>query len=241
MCKKICLILTILVFTLFTSGFAGYAQEKPADAVANVPALDTFHETIAKIWHEAWPKKNTAMMQQLLPDVEKGIAEVASAKLPGILREKKAAWDEGVKKLQSAGAEYKSAAASKDDPTLLAAAEKLHSQFEGLMRVTRPVLRELEDFHSVLYLLFHYYLPNNETKNIRTSATELKQKMTALNSAKLPERLKQKEDPFQAARKKLSDSVDALEAVASTNAEQRIKDAVNTLHSNYQALEKTFE
>jgi hypothetical protein len=238
--KKLFWIFAILAF-MVCAGSVGYAQEKHADAVASVPALETFHEVIAKIWHEAWPKKDVAMLRQLLPDVEKGISEVASAKLPGILREKKAAWDEGVKKLQSAGAEYKSAATAKDDPKLMAAAEKLHSQFEGLMRVTRPALKELDDFHSVLYMLFHHYLPNNDMKSVRTSAAELKQKMTALNSAKLSERLKQKEDQFQSARKKLSDSVDALESAAGTNADQKIKDAVNVLHSNYQALEKVFE
>jgi hypothetical protein len=65
--------------------------------------------------------------------------------------------------------------------------------------------------------------------------------MTALNAARLPERLKQKEDQFQSARKKLSDSVDALEAAAGANADQKIKDAVNVVHSNYQVLEKVFE
>jgi NADH dehydrogenase/NADH:ubiquinone oxidoreductase subunit G len=238
--KKLFWVFAILMLAM-GAGPAVYAQEKPADAVANVPALETFHEVIFKIWHEAWPKKNAAMLQQLLPDVEKGISEVASAKLPGILHEKKSAWDEGVKKLQGAGAEYKAAAAAKDDPKLLAAAEKLHGQYEGLVRVIRPALKELDDFHAVLYLLFHHYLPNNDMKSIRTSAGELKQKMTALNAATLSERLKQKEDSFQAARKKLSDSVDALESVAQTNADQRIKDAVNALHSNYQALEKVFE
>jgi hypothetical protein len=236
-------ILTVvaMVFVLLAAGLTGYAQEKPADAVADVPALHAFHEVIFKIWHEAWPKKNTAMLRQLLPDVEKGIAEVASAKLPGILREKKAAWDEGVKKLQATGSEYKAAAAAKDDSKLLAAAETLHGQFEGLMRVTRPVLSELDEFHSVLYMLYHHYLSPYDVQKIRASSTELKQKMAGLNAAKLPERLKEKEPQFQAARKKLSDSVDALEAVVGSNAEQKIKAAVNDLHANYQALEKVFE
>jgi hypothetical protein len=238
---KLPLTVAAVLFVLCAAGFSAYGQEKTADAVATVPALDTFHEVIFKIWHEAWPKKDAAMLRQLLPDVEKGIAEVASAKLPGILREKKAAWDEGVKKLQSAGSEYKAAVAAKDDLKLLAAAEALHSQFEGLMRVTRPALKELDEFHSVLYMLYHHYLSPWDIQKIRTSSTELKQKMAGLNAAKLPERLKQKESQFQAARKKLSDSVDALETVVGSNAEQKIKAAVNELHANYQAVEKVFE
>jgi hypothetical protein len=231
----------VLVFVFCMSGFPGFAQEKPADAVADVPALHAFHEVIFKIWHEAWPKKDTALLQQLVPSVDKGIAEVAAAPLPGILREKKTAWEEGVKKLQAIGTDYKAAAAAKDDARLLSAAEKLHSQFEALMRVTRPALKELDDFHASLYMLFHHYLPAYDIQKIRASAAEMKQKMIALNAAQLPERLKQKDAEFQAARKKLSASVDELNATLQTNSEQKIKSAVNQLHSNYEALAGTCE
>jgi cytochrome c556 len=50
--------------------------------------------------------------------------------------------------------------------------------------------------------------------------------MAALNTAKLPERLKQREPEFQAARTKLSASVDALEAAVQANGEAKIKEAV---------------
>ncbi len=240
MISKRSLISAALV-VMCTAACLAYAQEKPADAIASVPALDSFHEVIFKIWHEAWPKKDAAMLRQLLPTVEKGIAQVSSAPLPGILRERRSAWDEGLRKLQAAGAEYRNAAVAKDDTALLAAAEKLHGQFEALMRVTRPALKELDEFHAVLYMLYHYYLPKYEIQNIRSSASELKQKMAALNSAKLPERLKEKEAQFLAARNRLSASVNALETSIQTNVEQKIKDAVNELHSNYQALDRVFQ
>jgi hypothetical protein len=226
-------------FMLITSGLSGFAQT-PADVVARVPALDSFHEVIYQIWHEAWPKKDAAMLQKLLPEVEKGIATVVSAPLPGILREKKAAWEEGVKKLQSAGADYKAAVAAKDDTKLLAAAEVLHSRFEGLMRAIRPALKELDDFHATLYRLYHYYLPKYEIDKIKSSATELKQKMAALNAAKLPERLKQKDMEFQAACTQLYKSVNALDSALKTNQEKVIKAAIEAVHSNYQALDKVF-
>jgi hypothetical protein len=228
-----------IAFMLLITGSPGFA-ETPADAVAEVPALDSFHEVIAQIWHDAWPKKDVAMLQKLAPEVEQGIKTVAEAPLPGILREKKAAWEEGVKKLKNAGAEYKAAAATKDDQRLLAAAEALHSRFEGLMRAIRPALKELDDFHATLYMLYHYYLPKYEIGKIKSSAAELKKKMAALNAAKLPERLKQKETEFQAARSKLSQSVHALEAAFRTNQEKAIKEAIEALHSNYQALDKVF-
>ncbi len=229
-----------LSLILCAGGFSAYAQ-RPAEATASVPALDAFHEVIFKIWHEAWPNKNVAMLQQLLPDVEKGISEVASAQLPGILRERRTLWEEGVKKLQSAGSDYKAAAVAKDDARLLAAAEVLHSRFEALMRAIRPALSELEEFHSILYMLYHHFLPAYDAANIKSSAADLKQKMAALNAAQLPARLKQKEPAFQAARAKLSKSVDALESSIGSNDKKTIKDAVEMVHSDYQALDRVFE
>jgi hypothetical protein len=202
--------------------------------------LDAFHEVIFRIWHEAWPKKDTALLQKLVPDVEQGIASVAAAPLPGILRDKKDAWGEGVRKLQSAGADYKAAAVAKDDPKLLAAAEVLHSRFEGLMRAIRPALKELDEFHAVLYMLYHHYLPKNDMGQIRKSAAELTQKMAVLNQAKLPERMMDKDRDFQVARGMLSQSVAALEEDIQSGDEKIIKNAIEAVHSRYQALEKIF-
>jgi hypothetical protein len=219
---------------------AAYAQ-RPAETVAAVPELTEFHKVIFKIWHEAWPQKNANLLQQLTPDVEKGIASVSSAQLPGILRDKKAAWNEGVKKLQAIGLEYKAAADSKESARLLIAAENLHRQFEFLARTISPAIDELDEFHAVLYMLYHHYLPENNAAKIKTSSEELKQKMASLNAAALPGRLKQKEQQFDSAKAELSKSVDVLTAAIQSNAEPKIKDAIETLHTNYQRLEKIFE
>jgi hypothetical protein len=232
--------LVTLGLILFTAGLPGFTQT-PGETEARVPALDSFHEVIYKIWHEAWPKSDVALLKKLSPEVEKGIETVAAAPLPGILRDKKTVWEEGVKNLQRAGDEYKAAAAVKDDKRLMTAAEALHSRFEGLMRAIRPAMSELDDFHTTLYMLYHYYLPEYEIEKIKSSATELKQKMAALNAAKLPERLKQKETEFEAARSRLSKSVNALEDALRTNQEKTVKAAIETLHSNYQALDRVFK
>ncbi len=235
--KRFCL---ILLFMLCLSFNLTYAQ-RPADATARVPALDSFHEVIYKIWHEAWPEKNVALLRQLLPEVETGISDVASAQLPGILREKKASWEEGVRKLQAAGSEYKSAADARDDSALMASAERLHSQFEALMRMIRPALKELDEFHAVLYMLYHYYLPDYDIEKIRISAAELKRKMTALNQSSLPERLRQKEAEFEAARAKLSRSVDALESAVRSDDRKTVENAISVMHTDYQSLNRIFE
>ncbi|MEJ2247949.1 MAG: hypothetical protein P8Y80_18045 [Acidobacteriota bacterium] len=230
------------IFVLFLcSGVFSCLAQTPADAVPQVPELDSFHEVIFKIWHEAWPNKDTAMLKALQPEVEEGISRVAAATLPGILREKRQAWEEGVEKLLLAGSAYKAASDTEDAALLLETAEELHSRFETLMRLIRPVLRELDDFHASLYMLYHYYLPEYDIENIRTSARELKQKMQALDSAVLPERLQSRDKQFRDARQKLSESVEAFHSIADTGSEESIKKAIEELHTDYQTVQKIFE
>lgn len=231
---------TVSVLLLFSGIFCIYAQN-PADAVAEIPELTAFHEVIFNIWHEAWPNKNTAMLKDLLPDVERGISQVSSARLPGILREKKDAWEDGVIKLRASGADYRAAVDAGDDQRILDAAEDLHSRFEVLMRLTRPVLKELEDFHSSLYMLFHHYLPDYDIDKIRSSAEELNRKMQSLNTATLPARLQSKEADFREARQKLAESVRAFQSSLGAGSEEAIKAAINEVHSKYQALQSTVD
>jgi hypothetical protein len=212
-----------------------------AETTPQVPALNRFHTPIYKLWHTAWPKKDTAMMAMLTSDIEKGITEVAQAELPGILRDKKTVWQENVKLLQAVGVEYREAMAGSALEPKMEAAEKLHAQYEQLVRIVRPAMKEIEAFHAVLYMLYHYYLPENSMDKIRSSGKDLRARMDSLNAATLPERLKNKEEAFVAARATLSASVDAVNAAVSTNDEKKIKEAINTMHSDYEKLQKVFE
>jgi len=244
MVTRILLSLLLSLVCAFAAPVATAQQEEnphAAETTPQVPALGKFHTPIYKLWHTAWPKKDTAMMAMLTPDIEKGIAEVAQAELPGILRDKKAVWQENVKLLQAAGIEYREAMAGDDLTAKMHAAEKLHAQYEKLVRIVRPVMKHIEAFHSVLYMLYHYYMPENDMDKIRSSGKDLRACMDSLNAATLPERLKKKEEAFVAARATLSASVDAVNAAVNTNDEKTIKEAINTMHSDYQKLEKVFE
>jgi hypothetical protein len=237
--------LALLCLSLLAFGPMMQAQnatkDHTAEVKAEVPELTAFHTVIYEIWHGAWPEKDTARLAALLPQVEAGVKSIAGAQLPGILREHKDAWEENVRNLQAVAADYRSAVERTDRQKLLEAAEKLHSQYERLVRVIRPALKELEDFHAVLYVLYHYYLPGDSLEQMKSSAAALKEKMAALEKAVLPERLKSKEQAFTAARLELSRSVDTLASVTPTNDLKKIKDAVVDVHTRYQALERVFD
>ncbi len=236
------------VSTLIVLAFAWQpllAQEPGKDITAEtsstVPALRDFHSVIFKIWHTAWPQKNYDMLAALLPEVEKGVAAVSGAELPGILHDKKAAWTLEVQELEAVLNEYRAAVEAKQKQPLLDAAEKLHGQYEALVRVIRPPLKELDQFHVVLYKLYHYDMPRESLGQVKESAEQLQEKMTALNRAVLPSRFKSKEEAFRTARAELDRSVSDLGRVVSSNDPEKIKVAVETVHSRYETLARVLE
>jgi NADH dehydrogenase/NADH:ubiquinone oxidoreductase subunit G len=239
--KRVPSILLVLAFICQPLLAQEPLKDRTAETSATVPALRKFHIVIFKIWHTAWPNKDDSMLIALFPEVEKGVIEVAQAELPGILRDKKEAWREGVKKLQEIVHEYKTAIETKQKQPLLDAAEKLHAQYEALVRVIRPPLRELDDFHAVLYMVYHYYMPQNSLEEIKGSIGKLQEKMIALNHAVLSPRFKGKEESFRMARNQLDQAVSELAVVVRSNDIGKIKTAIETIHTSYKTLQHVFE
>ncbi len=111
-------------------------------------------------------------------------------------------------------------------------------QYEKLVRIVRPALKEMDEFHTVLYNLYHYYLPEENKERIATSIKELKLKMETLKKATLSARMKKREPAFHEARTKLSKSVGALNSSFDM---KLLKKDIETMHTDYQSLEKVFE
>jgi hypothetical protein len=221
------------------------AQDHSAEIRSTVPALQAYHAVIFPLWHTAWPNKDTAMMARLLPDVIRGADSIRGATLPGILRDKKPAWEAGVRKLDTTVTAYRIAVEAQNRENLMAAAEQLHSRYEALVRIVRPVLKEIEAFHSVLYMLYHYYWPDGDMPNIRQSALALNEKMSGLDSAALPKRLETRSETFARARADLRRAVQSLQDLvirkSGTPSAEDLKAAVTRVHNHYQALEKAFD
>ena len=230
----------LLILLLFTIQIA--AQEKDHEVNSEVKELTDFHDIIYQIWHTAWPEKDIKMLKSLVPDIEKGFASIKSAELPGILRDKKMKWEEGLNAFAECVDNYKSAAAKDDSAGLMNAAEKLHSQFEGMVRIIRPMVKELDAFHQVLYMLYHYYLPDYEFDKIKESAGLLAERMEALNSAKLSSRLQAKQKQFDTGRIELEVAVKKLnEVVKAGDDKPSVTKAVDLVHTKYETLEKVFD
>lgn len=215
-------------------------QPKPAEIKAEVPALTAMHEVIMPLWHDAWPKKDTRAMAGMVRDLERHATAVAGADLPGILRDKTSAWREAVARLQGSVAAYRQAVDAGNDGALLQAAERVHADYETLVKVVRPLLKEIGDFHATLYVLYHHQLDPLDVGGVTDSVKALQTKAVALNAAVLPERLKARQDAFAAQRTRLARAVDAVAAALAAKDEAKLRESIELLHVEYEKLEQVF-
>jgi hypothetical protein len=209
---------------------------------SSVPELTSYHDVIYKVWHNGWPKKDIPLLKSLANEVKEGFSKIEKAELSGILRDKKENWDKGVIKLGEYVEEYLSNSSKNDSIGLLNAAEKLHTQYEMLVRVIKPVMKEVDEFHQVLYMLYHYYLPEYNYEMIKQSALGMKAKFETLEKAELPKRHESKKDKFFEARNELGMSVANFNVIVMKGDNKKeISDAAELLHSKYEALEGIFK
>lgn len=233
---------SVLLCLALTAAAPAAAEQVPAvgNTSSEVPSLYAMHDVIHPLWHEAWPAKNLAMMRELLPDVERHVAAVRAAELPGILRDKQADWNKGVEALAAAAAAMKAALEANNEKAALDAVEKLHARFEGLVRLIRPPMKELDAYHVVLYELYHKVLPAKDAVAIDSYADTLAARCAELQAAALPKRHADKEAKLRPAFAALCAATAELQALTPQTPFATLEQAVEKVHTSYQAAEELF-
>jgi hypothetical protein len=229
-----------MIFLLACGLFLAAEQVPDRDSESTVPELIDFHEIIYPIWHTAFPAKDFTALRGFVAEINTQVAKINAAVLPGILRDKKQAWESGLAEFNLAVTAYGKAAAGSDDQALLDAAELLHARFEMLVRAIRPVAKEVDAYHKVLYVVYHKYLPEKKYAEIGKVAADMVAKAEAITKAELSPRLAAKTEAFQAAAVKLLAETKLLEAAGKAGLEKDIAQLVETVHTAFQALEKVF-
>jgi hypothetical protein len=235
--KFVLTVLVMVYFPLFAQN-----EEHSSEIDSSVPELFDFHEVIYPIWHTAYPEKNYSMLKEMVPEVNAGAEKVYSAELPGILRDKKAEWDTGIEKFCASVTRYNSAMESGNETKMLSAAEELHSDFEMLVRIIRPVTQEVDEFHKVLYMIYHHYWPNKNMEEFSKAVDDLSVRAEELNNCVLPKWESDKSEKFKEQSQKLYDSTSELKSLKDVNADDTvIGKAIEKVHDNYVALEGLFD
>lgn len=235
-------VLSLAATLLLAAPALSAAELQPTDDTrAEVPELTAFHEVIYPLWHEAWPNRDAAMMRELLPQVREHLAAIEKAQLPGILRDKQGKWDAGVKQLRDIVGRYERAAANNDAAALANTVEELHAAYEGLVRLVRPVMKELDAYHQVLYRLYHHDWPGTRLDAVREDARALAIACQTLVGAPLPKRFASRETEVRATFQRLCDATAELQIAAAGSDLGLLGSVIEKVHSAYQAAEGMFE
>ena len=234
----------LVLFTVLLIWFPLYSQDEEHSTEINssIPELSDFHEIIYPIWHTAYPEKNYSMLKEMVQDVNVGAEKIYSAKLPGILRDKEPEWKEGVLKFQSSAEGYDKAMQGADETEMLNAVEELHSDYEMLIRIIRPVTKEVDGFHKVLYMIYHHYWPNKNMEELGKAVEDLEMRAEELNNCVLPKWATDISEVFREQSQILFDSATNLKVVMEAmSSDAEIEKAIEKVHNNYVALEKLFD
>lgn len=233
-------IIAAFTFLLFTACLYSQTDSLKKDTQRNIPELEDFHNIIYPVWHTFYPAKDYKSLREITPELNQKAESIYNVKLPGILREKVTKWNEGVSAFRKAVDDYNTIAKGTDDKGLLNAAEILHSKYEMLVRIINPDLKEAEEFHQLLYVIYHKYLPEKDYNNINLLTPQLVTKAEAITKAKLPKRFEKKSDQFKIAADNLLASVNELKLISAGADNPAINKAVEKMHSNYEKLNEVF-
>lgn len=239
--KIIALVLLVFVLCSFNNSFS-QNEDHSTEINSSVPELSDFHEVVYPLWHTAYPNKDFALFKQLLPDVNAGVEKIYSAKLPGILRDKEKEWNAGLDKLRSSVTDFNKACEENNEAGLLTSAEALHSNFEMLVRIVKPVTKEVDEFHKVLYMIYHHYGPDKNTEELNKSIDDLYMRADELKNCVLPKWATDKKDDFTKTADELYNSTKELQGLKNSKADDKlIESGIDKVHTNYQKLEALFD
>lgn len=238
--KKI-YVLLFIALSLITINVNAQNTIDSTEITSSVPELYQFHDVIYVIWHEAYPAKDIAALKGMVEKIQNYMEKINSAQLPGILKDKEAKWKEGLKVLNASAENYYTIAKGNDDQAMLDAAEKLHADYEMMVRTLKPVSKEVDSYHKDLYVIFHKFYPAKDYNAIAGIIDNMIIKAEACSNAKLPKRLENKTEEYQKTVKELVEKTTALKEALKTNDGAVIDKAVDVMHSKYQDLEKMFD
>ena len=237
----------LLCFLVFlTTAEMSFSQVKidSSEITSSVPALTDFHEIIFPMWHTAYPDKDISTLKGFVPQIKTAVEAINNAALPGILQDKEEAWKSQLRELNAAAEAYYKAAEGNEDEALLIAAEKLHMNYERMNRVIRPVLKEMDEYHQTLYVIYHKLYPDKKFDEIAKLSDILIEKADAIikyPQDKLKRRLGDRIPEFDRASKELYSATVSLKEILGGNDGLKKNEAVENMHSAYQNLESVFK
>jgi hypothetical protein len=206
-----------------------------------VQEIYDFHDVMKPVWHVLIPEGNFAAIKELIPQFKEKVEKLQKAVLPTYYQHLEEKFTAKVNDLSAAVAEMETVAQNGNDSLFGVAVENVHTAFELMARTLSPRMPEIDQFHLVLYPLWHEALPKSDYVAIKNAMPALNAKMDTLMSASIPEKYNDIEKPIVEKRLALKKSVDKLTASCNSGKDDEIKNDLTAMHESFRALDEVFE
>lgn len=216
------------------------------DVEVQIKELTDFEETMHTIWHDGWTNKDMKLLSENYPKAEQFVNSLSKVQLPKEMQNRSEKWEKGLKNFTTYLAAYKKAIDEKNLNSLLEAVEKFHSTYEAMVGLTKPYVKEVEEFHKYMAKLYHKDFPNFNLDEMKADIKEMENVLASFKQVKLPKKYQPKKNEFKKALKELEQSViDLKKYVNSTKNLQKddksLKDKVELLHTNFHTIAEIFD
>lgn len=200
-------------------------------------ALDDFHQILAPLWHEAFPKKDFKSIREQAPLLQEKLLAIVRLKPPVDLpKEKLQSYLTQRQELAFYVSQVTLAAADTVDSALASAFEQMHKSYEELAKVFTVEIKELDSFHETLYFIWHKALPDSDYQAIKKTIPELKAKVDSLMKVSVPYGCKVKKEEFEKGKAALKDAVYQVADACEKGTNQKIDEALNLMHERFMEL-----
>jgi hypothetical protein len=240
-------LLCVLFISVFLAGCGKEAEKEKEKAPITqmkrptVDGIREFHEVLYPVWHDYFPQGDFQSIRNVIPEFKEATKILTEAELPQFYHTIKDDFETKRRSLALAVEELESVAQTGDNKELAKAVERMHTAFERMTRVLAPRIRELDEFHLVLYPLWHQALPKKDYQAIKRAIPPLEKRLDDLMRAQLPQQFKGIEPQFLEKREALRLSVEDLADVCRQNKDEKIIDKLTVVHEAYRALDQVFE
>lgn len=238
----------VLIISVFLAGCGKKTEIKQEEKTPvtemkkpGVTGIREFHQVLYPVWHDYFPQGDFQSIRNAIPEFKRTAKILNETELPQFYHNVKDDFESKRENLASAVDKMESVAQTGNDQELAKAVEEMHTAFERMARVLAPRTRELEEFHLVLYPLWHQAMPNKDYQAIKAAVPSLESKMEALMQAQLSQRFRGIESEFVEKRQALKLAVEDLADVCRQNKDEEIIDKLTQMHDAYRELDQVFE
>ncbi len=220
--------------------------DKQQQGVIKVKMLDDFANTMHELWHDGWVNKDYSLIKNLYPKADEFVKNLESNNVPEGMEDRAEKWGRGVKALRISLNNVKIAIDENNEKQLVDEIEKFHQIYELMVSMTKPYVKEVEDFHKAMAKMYHRNYPDFNLEEMSNDIRQMYTVLDALDKTKLPKYYSAKEKEFRKIVKELRKSVKDLEKYMAKNKnltkdDTNLKDKVEKLHTDFHTLSELFD